>query len=138
MEKLQLQKGDSIEFLGYTIRNSGNNDGIILSKSKDYKLYETHLGNYGTGIKQNVDNAKQAALIHFMLARPETFATLIIHKIMSGSKSGCVHEWYILRDCLLRENIYKTEADFPAEIAEPGDGINCLIYFRGLPLKWIK
>lgn len=136
-KKIILAKGESIMFLGYQIKNSLNNDGVVLSKPNG-DLYETHLGNYGICDKDSIDNAKKAALVHYMIARPDGFSHSILHKIMSGSGSGTYHEWYNLRSSLLQERIYKTEDDFPLEIQQPGDGVNNLIYFNGKPLQWSK
>jgi hypothetical protein len=133
MKQLFLPKGQSVMFLNYIIKNCENNDGLVLLSPK-----KEHMGNYGEGTEENVNNAKQAALIFYMLARPKIFATSILHKIMDGSGSGTVHEWYLLRTSLLSEYMYKTEADFPPEIKEPIDGMNCLIGFNGKPLKWIR
>jgi hypothetical protein len=141
-EKIILNKGEKIEFLDYTIRNSKNNDGLVLYKTRDSGSafdYETHLGNFGPGTANDILNAKQAALVYYMLARPAIFATSIMQKIMSGgSQHGTYHEWYLLKHSLIDDKIYESVDDFPDEIKEPGDGMNMMIYFNGKPLKWIK
>lgn len=137
-KEIILKKGEEIKFLDYTIRNSENSDGLILYKEgPDAKNYESHLGNYGPGDKDSVDNAKQAALVHFMLARPEEFSRCLMKKIMSGSDRGSMDEWYTLKNCLLKEKIYTSVDDFPEEIRYSGDGMNCMIYFNDKPIAWI-
>jgi len=126
-ENVILQKGKSIKFLGYTIRNSSNNDGLVLfnDNSKDY---ETHLGNYGTGTKENIDFCKKNALLFFMVARPSIFSHSVVNKVRQGD-SGTTHEFFLLKDACEKDGI-----ELPSEITS-GDGSNCMIYFNGEPLN---
>lgn len=129
-KEIVLQKGESIKFLDYTIKNSSNDDGLVLMKNKG-KLYETHLGNYGTGTQENIDSCKLYALLYYMIARPETFATTLSYKIRRPD-GGTMHEYYLLKSSLKEAGI-----EMPKEIT-CGDGMNAMIYFNGKPLshKW--
>lgn len=124
-----LKKGEKISFLGYTIRNCENNDGIVLSGTCG-SLANSHLGNYGPGTQQSVDNAMQAAIIYYMLARPEVFSACLVNKIMGSSTSGTMHEY-----SRLEGEVKKDGGKMPIEIT-PGDGMNNMIYFKGKPLGW--
>lgn len=109
-----------IEFLDYHIIACTNGDGIVLSKDskkKGYRLYECHLGNYSS-----VVDAKKAAIVYFMIARPEDFATNIFHR--TGNSRTC-HEWFRLRDVLKKEKIA-----MPEEIVASNDG-NMVITWNG-------
>jgi hypothetical protein len=123
--KIILKKGASIKYLGYTIKNSLNNDGIVLSKENG-SSYEYHLGNYGEGTKENIDFCKKDALIYFMLARPEHFANTLCRKIRKIN-SGTYREYYLLKSVLEKEGFV-----MPKEITA-GDGRNSMIYFNGKP-----
>lgn len=116
-----LAKGESVQYLDYIIKNSVNNDGLVLLKPFG-KLYETHLGNYGPGEEQNVLHCKRAALIYFMLARPETFATNIYYHVRGYG--GQMHEYYLLRNKLQEEGI-----EMPEEITCSMD-MNAQILFN--------
>jgi len=118
-----LEKGQSIQFLDYTIQNCLNNDGLVLLKHKPYD----HLGNFGTGTPQNVDTCKRYAILNFMIARPEIFAQSIVNKL-NRVNSGTMHEYFLLRDALKKENI-----PMPEEITAGGDSL--MIYFNGKPLQ---
>lgn len=115
-------KIDKIDFLDYTIINSGNRDGFVLTKDTG-KLYETHLGNYET-----LDDAKKSAVIYFMIARPEEFATQIARRAMGGS--GTYHEFWKFKSYL-----NSIEMELPEELV-PGDGINFMIYYKNQPLTF--
>ena len=123
-EKLFLQKGESIAFLDYTITNSPGNDGLVLCKMNGLP-YEIHLGNYGSGTQAHVDSCKRFAILFFMVARPEVFASTIANK-MWRINSGTMHEYYKLKRVCELENII-----FSNEI-ECGD--SGLIFFKGMPL----
>jgi len=126
---LVLQKGESIKFLDYTIFNCENNDGLVLmKKGKKAKGYECHLGNYGTGTKENIDFCKRDAVLHFMLARPEEFANSLVNKLREKN-SGTMHEYYLFTGACKKEKI-----ELPAEIT-CGDSMNCMIYFNNKPLQ---
>ena len=64
-----MKKNKITRYLDYQIIECANNDGIVLSKDTG-ELWESHLGNY-----RDVDDAKKAAIIHFMIARPMHFIT---------------------------------------------------------------
>jgi len=127
MTNIVLQKGDSIKFLDYVIKNSLNNDGLVLCK-EGTSDYQCHLGNYGEGTQENIDYCKRHALIHFMLARPGKFAKTIVNKL-TRANSGTYHEYFLLKNCLIEEGI-----EIPKEIT-CGDGINCMIYFNNKPIN---
>lgn len=129
MANLFLEKGSAISFLDYTIKNCTNSDGLVLQKDKDrpQERYECHLGNFGTGTEENVNTCKRYAIVHFMIARPDIFAGIIINKVMRKN-SGCMYEFYAFRNACKAEGF-----DMPVEITA-GDGINQMIYFKGKPL----
>lgn len=116
-----LEKGNTINFLNYTIKNCLNDDGMVLYK-EDGKLYETHLGNYGEGSESNVNYAKKDAIRYFMVVRPHIFATHVV-RIMRGG--GTYHEFYKFKQVCEQEGI-----ELPEEIS-CGDGMNCMLYFNG-------
>jgi len=122
-----LQKGEQIHFMDYTIKNSLNNDGLVLSKENNDMDYESHLGNYGEGTKENIDFCKKDALLHFMVARPADFAITVVRKLRKMN-SGTFHEYFILENVCKRENI-----ELPLEVS-CGDGENSMIYFNNEPL----
>lgn len=94
-----LAKGESVNFLDYTIKNCLNNDGIVLLKqSNNVKLYERHLGNYST-----LEAAQKSALIHFMVARPENFADNIASRILY--KRGLHLEYLTFREVCIKEGV---------------------------------
>ena len=117
---LEIQKGDSIQFLDYTIKNSANNDGLVLFKDNG-KLHETHLGNYGEGTKENVDSCKEYALLHFMIARPQHFSKNVVARMMG--RRGLHHEWFTFKKVCDNEGI-----TIPKEIQKSED-TNFIITF---------
>lgn len=121
-----LQKGESCLFLGYTIFNCTNNDGLVLSyEGQEAKDYEYHLGNFGDGTKkENVDYAKKFALLHFMIKRPSDFASTICFR-MSGS-GGQSSEFFLLKGVLKREGL-----EMPKEITNYASSGNAQIGFNG-------
>lgn len=121
----EFKKGDEIFYLDYEIIYCTNNDGIILRKPKSYAGYEIHLGNYGT-----LDNAKVAAVVHFMLARPEVFSHSLRNKILKGSRSGTQHEYSLFVDACKAAGV-----PVPDEVTA-GDSLNRMIYFNDKPLQW--
>lgn len=125
----EFKKGDIKNFLDYQIKYCTNNDGIVLMKHPDrpQEGYECHLGNYST-----LDSAQQAAIIYFMLARPNDFANCLLHKVMRNG-SGTVHEYYIMIDVLKREGI-----EVPEELMLSTDGMNCMIGYKGDKITWEK
>lgn len=124
-----MKKGEEIQFLDYTIRNCENNDGIILYKENveifSPNEYEYHLGNYNT-----LEAAQQAAVIHFMIARPNHFATTILYRCMSGA--GQYHEYFLFEGIVKR-----CKLKMPKEITL-GNGLNFQIYLNDKPLYWGK
>lgn len=126
----QLPKGESMTFLDYTIKHCSNGDGMVLMKPGAIG-YECHLGNYGDGMDEmQLDNVKKAAVLFYMIARPEVFATCLMQKIMDGSNHGTYREMGLLKQQLKKEGL-----ELPEEITE-GEGINALIYYKGEPFKW--
>lgn len=117
--KLELQKGESIQYLDYTIMNSFNNDGLVLYKECKKFDYETHLGNFG-----NVMTAKKYALYHFMISRPEIFHDVLVQRLNKAG-SGIMYEYFIMKNELKRLDI-----PMPEEITDSGD-LNHSILFNG-------
>jgi len=84
----QFEKGDEITYLDYRIKYCTNGDGIVLFKHHEtwgVKDYEMHLGNF-----KDLVSAKRYAVIHYMIARPERFATHVAHYITG---TGTTHEY---------------------------------------------
>lgn len=126
-QSIVLNPGEQIAFLDYVILNSGNGtDGLVLRKESGGKLYETHLGNYGIGTQANIDLCKRYALLYFMAARPQNFATKLVRRAMSGSVT--FHEWGAFLAVCKRENIA-----IPKEVGHSADG-NRSIQFKGRPI----
>jgi len=113
-----------VSFLDYTIVNSGNSDGWVITKVpsvfNDFKVenYEHNLGNF-----TNLEDAKESCVCYFMIARPQTFARTISNKM--NKVGGTYHEGFLLKDCLKREGI-----PIPSEIGYTNDS-NCMITFNG-------
>lgn len=121
-----MKKGTELKYLDYTIKMCSNNDGIVLLKEGvKAKRYECHLGNFG----KNVLLAKQAAVLFFMIARPQAFATHIYHYLTGSSTS---HEWFALKKVILHEGL-----EIPEELREDGS-INFSISFNGIRLADLK
>ena len=118
-----MKKGKEIRYLDYTIKNCLNDDGIILfKKGKEQRsFYECHLGNF-----KKLIHAKEAAILYFMIARPEKFATHIYHYLIGSATS---HEWFALKDAILNEGL-----EIPKELSDDGT-INFSIIFNGKKLS---
>ncbi len=107
------------QFLDYTIKNTGNGDGYVLFKhGKKSKHYECNLGNFSKAV-----DARKAAVLFFMIARPEEFATHMYH--LATGIGGTCHSWYKFKDVCEKEKI-----KMPVEIVMSND-MNCLITFNG-------
>lgn len=116
--------GQQITFLDYIIKMTS--DGLVLMKETNRPMdYEGHLGNYS-----DIDAAKKSAVIYYMIARPQTFATQIFFKIMKGSNSGCMSEYFKLKQSLTEEGL-----TMPEEITPSKDG-NTLIQYKGETIKF--
>lgn len=121
--KTNMVKGERITFLDYEIHNCLNDDGIVLSKKGEKaKLYECHLGNYSTK-----EDAMRAAIIHFMIARPDQFSATLYYRVMG--RNGQYHEYFKFRQVLKDEGI-----EMPSEITAGNDS-NFQIYFNNKPLN---
>ena len=123
-KKIVLPKGQTIKFLDYTIKNSPNNDGLVLFK-EGYIGYESHLGNYGTGSQKNIDTCKKYAILYFMAARPDKFATILVRKAIGSST---YLEYITFTDVLEEEGI-----EIPEEM-KSGYDPNYLLHFKGKKL----
>lgn len=117
----KLKMGEEVNFLDYHIKMTG--DGLVLYKNGD--LYECHLGNYSS-----VNQAKKAAIILFMIARPSEFHAQILNKVMRGNSSGCMSEWYKFKKVVEKEGL-----KMPEEITPIGS-INFLIGFKNQVISW--
>ena len=108
--------------MDYTIRNSGNSDGWVITKDSNkpnYKRFECNLGNFST-----LKSAKEYCVRFFMIKRPETFSHTICNKMIRKG-SGTSSEWGLLKDCLMKENI-----TIPTEL-KPSNDMNRMITFNG-------
>ena len=114
-----------IQYLDYTIVNSGNSDGWVITKKpsvlNDFKIenYECNLGNF-----TELEDAKEYCVRFFMIVRPETFAKTICNKTVRTG-SGTCHEYFLLEDCILKEGI-----EIPSEVKASKD-MNFMITFNG-------
>lgn len=124
INNLALQKGQEIKFLDYTIKNSHNNDGLVLFKEGD-SLYENHLGNYGAGTEENITRCKKYAIHYFMLARPQHFASNLAIRLNTGA--GLYREFSTFKQVCEKEGI-----EMPVEIT--GEDISGIICFNGRPV----
>lgn len=121
-----LQKGESIQFLDFTIWNSLNNDGLVLLSKAG-----THLGNFGAGEQDDVDNAKMAAILYFMIARPDKFGVTLIQRLMG--RGGQHLEYSLFREVVLKEGL-----EMPEEITT-GGYFEDQVKFKGMKInKWVK
>jgi hypothetical protein len=75
-------KKQIVKFLDYSIENTGNGDGWVISKPKG-KDYECNLGNFN-----ELNTAKKQAMMFFMIARPEIFSHSLVNRTLYGIKSG--------------------------------------------------
>lgn len=122
MKKLENNNGrQEVKFLDYTIALTC--DGWVITKPKG-KLYECNLGNYSA-----LNDAKAAAVIYFMLERPDIFAKNIFYKLVGHG--GCMGEYRTLREVLKKEGI-----EMPVEITETKD-MNSIILVNGMKLTHI-
>lgn len=87
----------SEKFLDYEIHNSGNSDGFVLLKNGVGANWECHLGNYKT-----LDDARDSAILYFMIARPNKFHSSIFHRLI-GSKT--YYEWYTFKKVVEEEGL---------------------------------
>lgn len=100
------------KFLDYVIVNSWNGDGFVLLKEDVGLSYECHLGNYSTA-----QDAKDSAILYFMIARPEKFHSSIFHRLI-GTKT--YHEWFTFKKVVEEEGL-----EMPKEVY--CRGTNCTI-----------
>ena len=113
-----------VPYLDYTIVNSGNSDGWVITKVpsvlNDFKVksYECNLGNFTT-----LEDAKEYCVRFFMIARPDTFAKTTCSKMVNGH--GTYHDYFLLKDCILKEGI-----EIPIEV-KPSDDTNFHVTFNG-------
>jgi hypothetical protein len=123
-EKTGIQIGGHITYIGYKIINTGA-DGLVLTREgKDAKLYECHLGNFG----DDLDLAKQYAILHYMIARPGVFAATICYRMMG--RGGQFREL-----SLFERELKKDGFELPSEITPIGD-MNYQIGFNGKQIKF--
>jgi predicted lipid carrier protein YhbT len=108
-----------VEFLDFTIINTGNSDGWVITNNNVYENLSSHLGNYIELI-----NAKKACLFYFMLAHPIIFADGLLLRTLYNTK-GTVHEFYKLRNL-----VDECGLEMPKEITMSDDN-NCGIMFNG-------
>ena len=71
----KTKKNKITRYLDFQIIECANNDGIVLSKDTG-ELWGSHLGNY-----RDLDDAKKAAIIHLMIARPMHFSVQLYHRV---------------------------------------------------------
>lgn len=106
----------SYEYLDYTIIMCDNNDGLVLQKTgKKAEAYEQHLGNYG-----NTAQIEKAAVLYFMIKRPEHFATNVFRY---ATGSGTYHEYFTLYTVVQNEGL-----KMPSEIEASKDSNRSITY----------
>jgi len=126
VKPVEFLSGSVLEviYLDYTIVNSGNSDGWVITKVpselNDFKVkrYECNLGNF-----TNLEDAKEYCVRFFMIERPETFAKTTCSKMVSGH--GTYHDYFLLEDCLLKEGL-----EIPFEV-KPSKDTNYHVTFNG-------
>lgn len=121
-------QGQIFTFLDYEIKYTSKSDGLVLYHKKRMG-HECHLGNFGHD-EIGLDNAKKAALIHFMIMRPSTFAQNLAMRILSTRRTGTYMDWYLLNKKLKEEGF-----KMPDEITCSEDGNSCIQY-KGDELIW--
>jgi len=96
-----LKKGQELEYLGYTIKNCSNNDGIVLLSPED-----SHCGNFGN----NVALAKRYALLNYMVTHKELQPTAVsrLDKSIGGGYWG---DYSRLKECVKKDGL-----EFPEDI----------------------
>lgn len=108
-----------IKFLDYTIVNSENSDGWVITKPSG-ELYECNLGNY-----DDLDSAQKDCIIYFMIARPEMFATQI-HHLTTGSQTWGSYSYF-------KRNLEIEGLNMPEEIT--CEGASRVLGYKGIQLK---
>lgn len=93
------------KFLDYTIVNSGNSDSLVITKPEG-QLYECNLGNF-----KELDSAKRACILYFMIARPHVFATTVFYRTIGIG--GQTSEFSLFKHQCEKENI-----EVPKELIE--------------------
>lgn len=88
------------KFLDYEIVNTWNSDGFVVVRNVKGKEYQ-HCGNYST-----LDDAKDSAILYFMIARPEKFSSSIFHRLI-GTKT--MHEWFTFKKVIEEEGLEMPE-----------------------------
>ena len=108
-------------FLDYTIKNSWNSDGFVITKDHNSSnLWECHLGNYAT-----IEDAMKSCVLHFMIARPESFNGNV-HARMLKSGGGLYREFSTFKEVCEKEGIL-----IPEEVTHSADQ-NHSICFKGI------
>lgn len=114
-EDIHTFRDNPVRFLGYKMGKSGN-DGIVLARESPDAMhalsYDSHLGNYKT-----IEDAKKAAVLYFMLARPEQFAGELASIISDRVRGADLPiDWYRFKDA-----VKKAGFEMPEELTD-GDG----------------
>jgi hypothetical protein len=116
MKKAEFKKGDTVQFLGFNIKYCTNNDGIVLMHSEAYKTLPdgyTHLGNFS-----KLEDAQEAAIFYYMIARPAKFH---VHMYRFATGGGTWGEYAVLKDSLKADGM-----EMPEEITY--DMSNCILF----------
>lgn len=116
-----FKPGERIPFLDMEIVNTG--DGLVLSRQRYGidDLWTCHLGNFGS-----LDDAKHAAIVYWMIARPWLFhATLLL---MSIGKIGTYHSYSTFADSVQKEGYAVPDEVVPSVV-------NGCIKFKGMHLN---
>ena len=114
---------EPIKFLDYTITNSS--DGIVLVDKNGCNAMPGACC-FGKG-DSGVSKAKKAAVLLFMIARPEKFDGSLYWRL--SGRGGAYHEWFILRRALQEDGI-----EIPKELLEPADNLNFMIGFNKIKI----
>ena len=107
-----------VKFLDYEIVNVNNSDGWVLLKPiENRERWECHLGNFA-----HLEDAKQAAVHQFMIARPDVFHSAIRYRMLG--RFG-YHDGF-----LFKRTVEAAGIELPPEIGI-SQCSNCTLTFNG-------
>lgn len=115
---------ETIKYLDYEIKMTG--DGIVISKNDTNEMPGAM--NFGKEwIEEEIDKAKRAATLLFMIERPHIFGASLYYRL-TGRGGAYWEHGNIKKACK------EAGVPIPEELVDPIDGMNFLIGFKGGPL----
>ena len=94
-----MKKGETLNYLGYTIKNALNNDGIILINPTG-----NHCGFFGN----NLNLAKKYAFLNYMMDKPRLRSTLV-SRLSKSDGGGHYGDYSLLMSCLKSDGLEKPD-----------------------------